>query len=45
MFNCFGDFGEAAEAFLLNIYGRNLTDRCGPSTVILKSQIRSEGGW
>ena len=45
MFNSFGDFGEAAEAFLLSIYGRNLTDRCSPNTVILKSQIRSDGGW
>ena len=45
MFNNFGDFGGGAEAFLFNLYGRNLTDRCGLNTIILKSQIKSEGGW
>ncbi|MCK9458504.1 MAG: hypothetical protein M0R80_02525 [Proteobacteria bacterium] len=45
MFNDFRDFGEDAAALLFSLYGRNLTDRCSPETVILKSQIRSEGGW
>jgi hypothetical protein len=45
MFNCFRDFGEGAEALMFNLHGRNLTDRCGPNTVVLKSQIKSEGGW
>jgi hypothetical protein len=45
MFNSFGDFGNGAEALLLHLYGRNLTDRCDPSTAIIKSHIQSEGGW
>jgi hypothetical protein len=42
MLNSFGDFGVAAEALLFNLYCRNLSDTCGPGTVILKSHVESD---
>lgn len=46
MLNAFGDFGEAAEALMFNLYCHNLCSRGDPpKTVILKTNIESGGGW